>query len=57
MKILFLTNGTTGYNLVDWLVNQDNNIITIYTHKLNLDIVEQIKPDFIISYNYIHIIK
>jgi len=54
MKILFLGNNVAK-NLSDWLKSKGENVI--YTEDaIDLNIVKQCKPDFIISYNYHYIV-
>lgn len=57
MKILFLTNNEISYELFDWLKNEKQEDIILYNDKLDLNVVNKIKPDLVISYNYKYIIK
>lgn len=55
MRVLFLGGNELSLELVDWLKKVGEEVF--YTEeKINLDSVNKIKPDFIISYNYKHII-
>ncbi len=58
IKILFLTNNDNTHSLYQWLCDYEgtDNVMQ-FTNKLTLDIVKKINPDFIISYNYKHIVK
>lgn len=56
MKVLFLTNNVISHDLYKWLKELEK-VVILYEDKLNLDFIEKIKPDFIISYNYRYIIK
>lgn len=57
MKILFLTNNEISYELFNWLKNEKNEGVVLYTEDINLDKLYELKPDLIISYNYKYIIK
>ena len=56
MKILFLTNNAISKNLINWIKNNTIDDIVIVEENLSLEKVLDIKPDFIISYNYVYII-
>lgn len=57
-KILFLTNNDNTEPLYQWLKTHEgaHNVIK-FTNKLTLEIVDALKPSYIISFNYRHIIK
>lgn len=50
MKILFLTNNKNTLDLVEYIRQVDE--IQVFSEKITLEIVQNIEPDFIISYNY-----
>ncbi|MEP9411504.1 MAG: UDP-4-amino-4,6-dideoxy-N-acetyl-beta-L-altrosamine N-acetyltransferase [Candidatus Brocadia sp.] len=54
MRILFL-GGNLARTLTDWLVEQGDDVI-YREDKVIINDIKQINPDFIISYNYKHII-
>jgi dTDP-4-amino-4,6-dideoxyglucose formyltransferase len=56
MKIFFLTNNPITSNLVTWLRSKDENV-TVICERLNLNMIRNAKPDFIVSYNYRYIIS
>jgi len=57
MKILFLTNNEITNSLYDWLSGKKDVIGLKLKHPLTIDILKALSPDFVISYNYKHIIK
>lgn len=57
-KILFLTNNENTNPLYQWLCEKEGREQVLrFTNKLSLEIVEALKPSFMISYNYRHIVK
>ncbi|WPM32354.1 formyltransferase family protein [Hydrogenobacter sp. T-2] len=55
MRILFLGGNSFSLELVEFLKSIEEEVV--YTQdRIDLDIVKKINPDFIISYNYKHII-
>ncbi len=55
MKLLLLGGNEHSIELLEWLKSIGEEVI--YTEeKVNLELVKKINPDFIISYNYKHII-
>ncbi len=54
MVILFLTNNSIAYDLSNWLALKEK--VVIWESKLSQNIIDEFKPDFIISYNYKHIV-
>lgn len=56
-SILFLTNNQDSLVLRDWLQEKEteHQVYTI-TNKLDLDMVQKLKPFFIVSYNYRHLV-
>lgn len=55
VKILFLTNNENTMPLYYWLKEREKDV-QIFHDKVDLNIVSDIKPDIIISYNYKYII-
>jgi dTDP-4-amino-4,6-dideoxyglucose formyltransferase len=55
MKILFLTNSKLSQPLIDWLEEYEQ--VIVFNNKLSVENIENIKPDYVVSYNYKHIIK
>lgn len=57
MTILFLTNNyEVTESLIKWLESNEEQII-VYGKKLSLTYLNKIKPDLMISYNYIYLLK
>lgn len=56
MVILFLTNNDNALSLYDWLKNNEEKVY-LYDKKINLDYIQLIHPDMIISYNYNYLIR
>ncbi len=54
--ILFLTNNENTYDLYEWLKSKEEKVYK-FENKIDLSIIETLKPSFIISFNYRHIIK
>ncbi len=54
--ILFLTNNDNTSTLYEWLCTQENKVYRIQ-NKITLEMVEQLQPSFIISYNYRHLVS
>lgn len=57
MKILFLTNNDISASLVSWLRETLHEEVEVFPGKLSYDAFQSIKPDWVVSYNYRHIIK
>lgn len=57
MKILFLTSTGISNKLIEWLRNVAEEEVIPYTEQLNLIDLQNLNPEFIISYNYRHIIQ
>jgi methionyl-tRNA formyltransferase len=55
VNILFLTNNPITTPLVEWLEQHER--VTVYHQKLSVEQIQELMPDFIISYNYRFIIK
>lgn len=56
-KILFLTNNDNSEVLLQWLYNKEGEQhVMKFSNKLSLEIIEQLQPSFIISFNYQYII-
>lgn len=56
MKVLFLTHNDVTSPLVDWLTDEANEEVVVYDGVLSTEVVQEIDPDFAISYNYRYII-
>ena len=56
MVILFLTYNDNALSLYDWLKNNEEKVY-LYDKKINLDYIQLIHPDMIISYNYNYLIR
>lgn len=56
MNILFLSNNEISNKLYLWLKELEENVF-LFTKKLSKKVLDEYKPDFIISYNYKYIIK
>lgn len=56
-SILFLTNNEKSKVLYDWLKeNEKDTEVYCMSNKLTLDLVQKMQPEFIVSYNYRHLI-
>lgn len=56
-SILFLTNNKESLTLYDWLKEQEpDKEIYVVSNKINLDMIERLQPEFVVSYNYRHIV-
>lgn len=53
--ILFLTNNSNTEELYRWLKEKEDRVYRIQ-NKITLEMVEQLQPSFIISFNYRHLI-
>lgn len=56
-SILFLTNNADSLVLFEWLKEQekDKEVYRI-SNKITIEMVRQLKPEFIVSYNYRHLV-
>lgn len=54
--VLFLTNNQNTSDLFEWLQSQEENVYK-FENKIDLQMLEQLQPSFMISFNYKHIIK
>jgi methionyl-tRNA formyltransferase len=54
--VLFLTNNSNTDSLYKWLCEKEEKVYKIQ-NKLTLEMVQQLKPSFIVSFNYRHIIS
>lgn len=54
MKVLFLTNNENTTELYDWL--KERCATQIYSKRLTLEVVQELRPTLIVSYNYKYII-
>lgn len=57
MKVLFLTNNAISESLIKWLKEEFGEKVESVNGKISRRTIEGYKPDFLISYNYMHIIK
>lgn len=56
-SILFLSNNEESMGLYHWLREQEpEREVYHISNKLTLDMVRKLKPDFIVSYNYRHLV-
>lgn len=56
-SILFLTNNKDSMALYEWLKKAEpNEEVYVISNKINLEMIEQLQPKFIISYNYRHLV-
>lgn len=55
VKILFLTNNSNTVDLYSWL--QERAFLCIWDKKLDKEIITEMQPDMVISYNYRYIIN
>lgn len=57
-SILFLTNNEKSKVLYEWLKQEEQGKeVYCMSNKLTLELVQKLEPDFIVSYNYKHIIS
>lgn len=56
VKVLFLSNNKISFDLATWLKDIKKENVIIFNKKITVKIIERIKPDFLISYNYKYII-
>lgn len=58
IKYVFLTNNSNTDNLYKWLEEKEGkeNVIKL-SEKISLELLEKIEPEYIISYNYQHLIS
>lgn len=54
--VLFLTNNPNTTDLFEWLKTQEENVYRI-ENKIDLQMIKDLQPSFIISFNYRYIIK
>ena len=55
MKVLFLGGNELSQELAQWLETVEDEVV--FTREaIDLDFLEEIKPDFIVSYNYKHLV-
>lgn len=53
--VLFLTNNENTNDLYEWLKTKEEKVYRIQ-NKLSLEMIEQLQPSFIVSFNYRHLI-
>lgn len=56
MNVLFLTNNSTSEELFRWLKEREA-VVVMRDIPLDLEFLNEVKPDIIVSYNYKYIIK
>ena len=54
--VLFLTNNDNTKDLYEWLLEQGEKVYCIQ-NKIDLELIEQLSPSFIISFNYRYLIQ
>lgn len=54
--VLFLTNNDNTKDLYEWLLKQGEKVYCIQ-NKIDLDMIKQLAPSFIISFNYRYLIR
>ncbi len=54
--VLFLTNNDNTKDLYEWLLEQGEKVYCIQ-NKIDLELIEQLNPSFIISFNYRYLIR
>lgn len=56
-KILFLTNNTNTRDCFEWLAaTEGSENVLRFGNKITLDMIQKLQPDWIISFNYRHIV-
>lgn len=53
--ILFLTNDGNARDLIEWFREKEEKVYK-FENKLNVEIIQKLQPEFIICFNYTHII-
>lgn len=56
MRIILLTNNVISKPVFDFIASKGNEVLELQI-PITADIVKEINPDFVISYNYRHIVK
>ncbi|MDE6314405.1 MAG: formyl transferase [Lachnospiraceae bacterium] len=56
MKIMLLSNNGNVKSLYEWLVEKGNDV-TLYHDPITVEVVDEINPEIVISYNYQYIVK
>lgn len=54
--VLFLTNNDNTQDLYEWLKSREEKVLKIQ-NKISLEMIQQLEPSFIISFNYRHFIS
>lgn len=57
MKIIFLTNNEISESLINWLRIDAKEEVIVISDNLSKEVIEEYKPDILISYNYRYLIK
>jgi len=57
MKVLFVTNNSNVYDLIEWINNSTKDDVLLYKDKLTEDIFRKISPEIVVSFGYRYIIK
>lgn len=55
--ILFLSNNPNSRELEEWLRKEENRIVIRIENKINLDMIQDLEPSYIISYNYRYLVS
>lgn len=55
-RILLLSNNNNSEGLAGWLREKGYEVI-LFQEPLTLEVIDKIQPEFVISYNYRHIVK
>ncbi len=56
-SILFLTNNQDSLTLYEWLKEKEaDKEVHVITNKIHLEMVKQLQPEYIVSYNYRHLV-
>lgn len=57
-KILFLTNNDNTQEVYQWLCQHEGaDRVMKFTNKVDLSVIKALKPSFVVSFNYRHLIK
>lgn len=55
VKVLYVTNNQKSLELYEWLAEREE--VVLFCEPLTIDYVEKVNPDWIVSYNYVHLIN
>lgn len=56
MKVLLLSNNDNVKKLYDWIKEKGNDVM-LCSDPITVSVIEELKPNLVISYNYQHIVK